>query len=166
MKGEFDKAIADCTEAIRLNPQNAEAYWGRGHVYKRRASSTRRLRTSQSPFGSIHDMPKSMVGGAYAYAKKGEFDKAIADYNEAIRLDPKHATTYYNRGLTYGKKGDHDKAIADFTEAIRLNPKDAEAYYSRGCTYGEKGDHDKAITDYTAAIRINPKNGYIFYARG
>ena len=93
-------------------------------------------------------------------------DKAIADYTEAIRLNPKDAKAYYNRGLVYVKKGDHDKAIADFTEAILLNPKDAEAYYNRGGAYGKKGEHDKAITDYTAAIRINPKNGHTFYARG
>jgi Flp pilus assembly protein TadD len=97
---------------------------------------------------------------------EGDFDKAITDYTEAIRFDPKEAAThYYNRGLAYGKTGDHDKAIADFTEAIRLNSNDAEAYYGRGCEYGEKGDHDKAIADFTEAIRLNPKLRQAFSAR-
>ena len=76
--------------------------------------------------------------------KKGDFDKAIDDNTEAIRLDPKDAEAYYNRSVDYWRKGDYDKAIADCTEAIRLNPKLAEAYFGRGCACGEKGDYDRA----------------------
>ena len=75
---------------------------------------------------------------AALFEKKGDHDKAIADFTEAIRLNPKLAQAYYNRGMIYRKKGDHDKAIADFTEAIRLNPKDATPYISRGIAYAAK----------------------------
>src|SRR5882724_10035228 len=57
-----------------------------------------------------------------------DHDLAIADYNEAIRLDPKNAAAYNNRGFAYGQKGDYDKALADFSEAIRLKPDYAVAY--------------------------------------
>jgi tetratricopeptide (TPR) repeat protein len=53
---------------------------------------------------------------------KGEQDKAIADCAEAIRLDPKLAEAYYNRGFSYAEKGEYNKAIADYTEAIQLDP--------------------------------------------
>ena len=52
-----------------------------------------------------------------SYIEKGEFDKAIADYTEAIRLNPKNAKAYYNRGTSYAKKGEQDKADADFAKA-------------------------------------------------
>ena len=66
--------------------------------------------------------------GAYSYRgwahlSKGETDKAVADCNEAIRLDPEDAKAYYNRGVVYGEIGDTDRVIADCTEAIRLDPK-------------------------------------------
>jgi tetratricopeptide (TPR) repeat protein len=52
-------------------------------------------------------------------------DRAIADYTQAIQLDPKSGRAYYGRGLVYRKKGDTDRAIADFTQAIKLDPKSA-----------------------------------------
>ena len=66
-------------------------------------------------------MPQRIPTGA-AYGNKGEYDRAISDFTEAIRLDPKLASAYYNRGIAYENKGEHDKAIADYTEAIRLEP--------------------------------------------
>ena len=58
--------------------------------------------------------------------------KAIVDYGEAIRLNPKLASVCYNRGNASFIKGEYDKAIADFDEAIRLNPRFANAYVARG----------------------------------
>jgi tetratricopeptide (TPR) repeat protein len=49
-------------------------------------------------------------------------DRAIADYTEALRLDPKYTFAYYNRGDAYRYNGDLDRAIADYTEALRLVP--------------------------------------------
>jgi Flp pilus assembly protein TadD len=51
---------------------------------------------------------------------KGDQDKAIADYNEAIRLKPENARAYFNRGIAYQAKGDLDKAEQDFAKAKAL----------------------------------------------
>jgi tetratricopeptide (TPR) repeat protein len=58
-----------------------------------------------------------------AWRVKKEYDKAIADYDEAIRLDPKYAIAFNNRGSAWLIKKEYDKAIADYDEAIRLDPK-------------------------------------------
>jgi tetratricopeptide (TPR) repeat protein len=94
-------------------------------------------------------------------ADKDEHDKAIADYTEAIRLDPKNALAYYHRGVAYGNKGEHDKAIADCTEAIRLTPDysigsaimKGFAYRMRTSAYVSKAQYDKAFADYCEAVR-------------
>ncbi len=58
-----------------------------------------------------------------AYFGKGQYDQAIADYDEAIKLNPKLAGAYANRGNAYENKGQDDQAIADYDEAIELKPK-------------------------------------------
>ncbi|HUT14508.1 MAG TPA: tetratricopeptide repeat protein [Thermoguttaceae bacterium] len=103
---------------------------------------------------------------AAAHMDAGKYDRAIADCNEAIRLDPKSALAYCGRATAYFWKDDYDSAIADYTEAIRLNPKDAGAYFGRSLAYFAKGDDDSAIADYTEAIRVDPKNAFAYYGRG
>jgi tetratricopeptide (TPR) repeat protein len=61
-----------------------------------------------------------------AYARKKDYDRAIADYTRAIEIDPRDAKTYNNRGLAYSIKGDYQRAISDLTAAVELHPKKAE----------------------------------------
>jgi tetratricopeptide (TPR) repeat protein len=94
----------------------------------------------------------------YAAHRKGNFSAAIADYSEAIRLDPNHARAYSNRGMAYQAKRDLNRAIADFSTAIRLAPTLSAAYLNRGIAILAKGDVDKAIDDFTEAIRLDSKS--------
>jgi lipoprotein NlpI len=100
------------------------------------------------------------------YSDKDNNDRAIADYDEAIRLYPKYALAFNNRGRAYRTKGDDDHAIADYDEAIRLDPKYAAAFNNRGVAHRDKGDTDRAIADYDEAIRLNPKYALAFNNRG
>src|SRR5690348_1662828 len=66
---------------------------------------------------------------------KQDYDRAIGDYDEAIRLNPSYARAYYNRGISYANKGLVDRAIEDYTHAIELSPRYAHAYGNRGLAY-------------------------------
>lgn len=65
----------------------------------------------------------------------GDYDKAIQDYDQAIRLLPDDKAEYNNRGNAYSRKGDYDRAIADFNQAIRLDPNYDSPYLGRAGVY-------------------------------
>jgi len=120
------------------------------------------------------DYIRSKPGDAHGYTmraklwteEKKELDNALGDYNEAIRLDPKQAQVYSNRGNVWSAKKEHDKALADYNEAIRLDPKYALAYIGRGNVWSAKKDHDKALADYNEAIRLDSKYANAYQHRG
>ena len=132
----LDDAIAYYTEVIRLDPADTDII-ARAYNYR-----------------------------GLAYGKKGDYDRAIVDFNEAIELKGNYTEAYYNRGTAYHFKGDHDRALVDFTKAIELNPNDPIAYNNRGTVYGKKGDYDRAIVDYNKAIELKPELAPAYNNRG
>ena len=97
---------------------------------------------------------------------EGQQDQAIADFTEAIRLDPKLVDPYRFRGYSWQLKGEHDKVIADLDEAIRLDPTYAPAYTCRGYSRQMKGDLDRATADFDEAIRLDPGYPLSYANRG
>ena len=101
-----------------------------------------------------------------AFSDKHEYDRAISDFTEAIRLDPSYARAYCNRGIAYLNSFDLEKAIGDFTEAIRLDPNSDITYAKRGDAYISQSHFDEAISDYSQAIRLEPDFAYYYERRG
>jgi len=136
--------------------------------------------SNASGYGAIAACSRAIVSGEYKgtnlaklhfnrgieYEAKGEDERAIADYSEAIKLDPKYVRAYGNRGILYARKGELDRAIADYSEAIRLDPKYVNAYGNRGNALRRKGELDRAIADLDQAIGLDPKGANLYYNRG
>ena len=100
-----------------------------------------------------------------AFLERREYDKAINEFSEAIRLDPNYVPAYVSRGNAYGIHGAVDRAINDFTEAIRLDPNVAIIYFNRGNAYYDHGNLDKASSDYSEAIRLDPNFARAYVGR-
>ena len=88
------------------------------------------------------------------YAKKGMYDKAIAELNKLIVTFPDSADAYYNRGTLYAQQKEYDEAIADFNKALGLNPKYADAYYNRSVTFFAKKEYENAWADVHMAEKL------------
>ncbi len=98
---------------------------------------------------------------------RGEHGLAIAYYDEAIRLDPGDAHTYYHRGLAYNSQKQYELAIADYDKAINLKGEDhAEFYYERGNANFSLKRYPSAIRDYSEVLRIFPNDKNSHYRRG
>ena len=153
-----DDAIDYFTTVIKVNPNDAHAYNCRvrssGARIRSRAIGPCAISVRRSSWAP---RPLRYTAAAVTFgADRREYDKAIADYGEAIRLDPQDASVFEDRGTAWYLAGRHDNAIADFTEALRLNPTSADAHNCRGLAWHAKVEYDKAIADYNEAIRLDP----------
>jgi tetratricopeptide (TPR) repeat protein len=105
------------------------------------------------------------VDRGLAWQKKGEYDKAIADYDQALAINPEDARACCCRGAAWRAKGEYDKAIADFNRALAINPQFASAHNGRGAAWYGKGEYDKALADLNEAIRLKPNEVSAYYGR-
>ena len=189
-KGEWDKAIADYSKIIELEPENALAYQNRGLAYESTGKLDKAITDYTKVIGLDSKNAQAYCDRGYVYYDKNKFSRAVADLEKCLELNPKiddaeqirqdiakikklkdffapqEAEAYYGDGLCHSRWGDYDKAIADFSMAIKIDPKFARAYYGRGWAYEKKGEWDKAIADYSKAIEFDPENSDAYYGRG
>lgn len=95
---------------------------------------------------------------AQHYIRLEDWDRAITDQNQAIRINPHSALSYYLRGYAQAMKNNFDDALADYNEAIRIDPKDVEKFYNRARIYEAKGERERALADYNQCLRLDPKH--------
>ncbi len=103
---------------------------------------------------------------ASAYLKAAEYDAAIEEFTQALRLNHDCAECYFGRGFAFLEKGFPDTAIQDFVQAIRLKRDHAEAYCQRGRAHAMLGDAVPALADLTQAIRMKPLYAAAYFHRG
>jgi tetratricopeptide (TPR) repeat protein len=101
-----------------------------------------------------------------AWCHRKDCDKAIQDFEEAIRLNPSNPVLYICLGIARSRKADYDQAIQAYDEALRLDPTEANGYKCRGIAWLGKKDYDEAIKDFDEAIHLDPKNTAAIFSRG
>jgi tetratricopeptide (TPR) repeat protein len=124
-----------------------------------------RLISSQALRGG--DLAQAYASRGAIYIRfKGDWDRAIADYDEALRLDPKNAGAHAGRAAAYLRKGNVDRALPDLNEGLRLDPKNSGVHNVFGYYYNKKGDYERALTEVNEALRLYPQYLYAFNTRG
>lgn len=101
-----------------------------------------------------------------AYGAKGEVDKAMQDFDTALRLNPANAETYRSRGVGWGRKHDLDKAAQDFNAAINIDPRVWQCYLSRAELRWNLHDFPRALEDITRTLELNSQSGAAYALRG
>ena len=114
-------------------------------------------------------LPPQKLAAAYNFRGQhwqvdGEMDRAIADYTEAVRLDPKYFRAYYNRANCFTANGDADKTIADLDTVLQLDPKVQYAYTNRGLAWLGKGEYERAMADFRAGLALDPADDLDYWA--
>jgi protein O-mannosyl-transferase len=162
-----EKAIADYTKAIEINPQYYHvSYYNRGLVYENLQQWDKAIADYSKTIEINPNYVNAYSNRGAVYADIRQWDKAIADYTKAIKIDSLYSEAYYNRGLAYRNLEQWDKAIADYNKAIEISPNFANYYNNRAIIYYKLGEWEKAIADYTNAIRVDPKYTLAYNNRG
>jgi tetratricopeptide (TPR) repeat protein len=172
-QGEFERAIVEYNEAIRLAPERPDGYQGRASVFVDLGQREHAVADWDAAIAWYDRMIVNSPDNAYAYLgraglyrDKGELDRAIADYGEGIRIRPADLLSYMWRARTYLLKGDVAKALADATQVTSQPNWAAAGHTVRGMVYQMAGRLDEALTDHEAAIKLNPTSGWTYANRG
>jgi len=175
IQGRIDSAFGHVNRAVDGHKGFSAAYVLRASMFVRAARGNR-ARSEECLKRSLADAESAQRAGAeedqihtlrgLVASARQEWDKAILEWSEVVRLRPRLAVAWCGRGLARFQKRERVAAISDFSQAIALNDRYAEAYLNRGLARSEERDLEGAVADYEAALRIRPRFAEAYHNRG
>jgi tetratricopeptide (TPR) repeat protein len=182
LQNNFEKAFQDIDIALSFDPENFRSFLSRALIYRQRKDHDRAIieynraialierdieRTKKGmPYASDEkhiEFLERNLGWAYQYRaeifiEKSEFDAALADYDQCIKLDYHTADMYVNRAVTLHRKGDRQAALLDYNRALDRDPGNITAFLNRGIAKMELREFSSAILDFSDVIKLNSQN--------
>jgi tetratricopeptide (TPR) repeat protein len=165
-RGEWERAIQEFNEALRLNPDYALCYQNRGTSYAMLGDDERAIRDYREAVRLDPGDPYAHAQLGNSYLAVGKYEAGVECLNEALRLNPHIAGFYRARGSLYQAQRKYERASEDYDNALRLNPRDPLTYMHRGHMYLRCKDWDRALNDYDQALSLRPKDAQALYERG
>ncbi len=169
-KHEYDKAMNDINEAIRIKP-SAFAYGCRANTYSKMGDYEKAANDYSEAIRRDPENGDYYMDRAQIYVLDHQNSTAIIDFNTAILifdgagLTQSLATAYSLRGQVYLLQGD-DKCFSSFNKSIQINSTNSDLYLYRGQAFTSKKEYSKSIEDYNTAIKLNPTNAAAYANRG
>lgn len=150
-QNDYRSAIEDYTEAIKINPQNENAYNNRGNA----KDNHHDYKGAIVDYNMVEELnPKDQQvyrsRGHSRYELK-DYYGAIEDYTKAIEINPRYDANWTQRGMAMYELQDYRGAIADFNRVIEMNPKEGYVYYYRGMAKIRIGQKDGGCMDLSKA---------------
>lgn len=163
---EYDDARKSFEELLRYYPNFSNAYIGRarlnlasGDTVAARADIDRTLEVNRSSLNAY------IMRADIAMNSDHNYKAALADMNEAIKLQPRLSGLYINRAFLRYNTDDYFGAMADFDYALELDPLNAAALFNRGLLLSEVNANDRALNDFTKVLELNPNDYRALYNR-
>ncbi len=114
----------------------------------------------------VKETSRSRQRRGLAHSDRGDWLKALGEFDAASRLDDTNPANFAERGYVLTRLGEFGRAVTEFNAAIRLDPNHAAAHFRRAIAHRLQGDRDRAIADLDVAIRLDPGNAHAFANRG
>jgi len=160
-----DRAIADYTTMIALNPTHRAARHARALSYGRKGNFEHQL-ADLSELVRLYPVRDSLVDRGMFYLARQDYDHAVTDLIEARKLDPRHPSPLSGLAVASTARGDYPQALALYEQAIRQAPHLMWLYRNRAETYLRMGEADKALDDVQRSIAVFRKDATALNQRG
>jgi len=161
-KSELEEAIADCTEAIRLDPDNLEYLNGRAHLYGEMRNQEKAMADAAKILELDPTNLRARVLRGRMLELSGDPEKALIEFNTAVQQNPTSLQALSERQYYFIRQGQDDKAKADANRMVQLQPDSATGNVARALS----GRADEAMNYASAAIQQDPENWYAYKLRG
>lgn len=152
---DWNAAIKEFSEGLRLEPENAMLYEYRGSAFAAKGDWEEAIRdfTSAIQFSSAN--ARAYFNRASVYRSSGNYELALADVNASLRFSRTNAWAYKLRAALRSFNGHYAQAVGDWNAGLKLDPNDANALACRGSDYAAIGEFRKSIQDYYRAVQLD-----------
>lgn len=168
-KGQLEKAISSFDEAININPKAFDAIYYRGIA----KLILRKPLEAVFDFNAVIDKFPNMKGVEEVYQMRGVCyyflklnEKALADFEKSISINPNYAEPYHGRANIFSEEGKNEKALADYSKALQLKPTLTAVYVDRAVLYFTIGKLEEALKDYDKSLEMTPNLANSYVERG
>jgi tetratricopeptide (TPR) repeat protein len=159
-RGYYDQSEASFRQALRDNPESAEAEYGLGSVYLKQSklpeARERFLRATQSRAGYPDTLPDAWNNLGLIATSEGKMPDAIQYFQKALDLSPDHLVALVNLGNAYRQQRRWDDARTTFERATAIGPNDPEANYGLAMVFAQQNDTDRAYRFLQKALILRP----------
>lgn len=156
---DYDGAKDTYATLLKYHPRYDNAYVGRARLHLVSGDTVSALVDADRAIEiNRNNVNAYLIRADVAISSEKDYAKALADMDEAIKLQPRYAGFFVNRAFLRYNLDDYFGAMADFDYAIQLDPLNVAALYNRGLLRAEVHDNNKAIDDFSRVLGLDPDN--------
>jgi tetratricopeptide (TPR) repeat protein len=165
-RGDYRTAIDYFSQALRINPDFADAYHYRGLSRYHKGDRLGAIKDYSQVIRINPENAEAYCNRGLMQAELNERWGAMQDYNQALQIDPKHIKTFLNRSAMRLELEDYQGGIADCNDVLNINPNLPKAYLNRGMARFELEDYQGSLSDFNQVLQINPNIAEAYFNRG
>jgi len=164
--GNFDEAINNYIQALKIRPDYAEAYYNMGNAWKDKCALAEAIDNYKKAITIRPDYAAAYNNMGVTLTMLGDLEAALVCYEKSLRIAPNYTEAHYNMGNALREQENFKKAIASYKHTIKLSPEHALARNNMGVAYNSIGEFELAIQSYNGAIENRPNYAEAYYNLG